>query len=139
MNAEALPHARRGAVARLALAVEITRAYVRVRWLLWRSDTIVEAVASLRSGIGTPVGGEQAIVTGRRLARPILRTLEKLPGDSRCLTRSMVLLALLSDRDVEATLVIGVSTADGFSAHAWVEHGTVPLLPFAGYEPLTRL
>jgi hypothetical protein len=49
--------------------------------------------------------------------------LKLLPGDTRCLVRSLVLTRLLARRGIACTLVIGARTAPTFLAHAWVEHG----------------
>ncbi len=124
---------------RIALSMEIVRTYIRVRWLLWRSENIMEVVASLRDGLDQPVGHDVSVRLGRRLVRPIRRTLDPLPGDSRCLMRALVLVAMLRARNVYATVVIGVATEGGFSAHAWVQHDEVQLLPAAGHEPLATI
>lgn len=52
--------------------------------------------------------------------------------------QSLVLMRLLARRDRPATLVIGVSSAGTFTAHAWVERDGVPLLP-AGEDEFGRL
>ena len=58
--------------------------------------------------------------------------LRLLPTDSRCLVRSLVLTRLLARRDIPSTLIIGVTAAPEFKAHAWVEHAGRPLLPSYG-------
>jgi hypothetical protein len=58
-----------------------------------------------------------------------VRVLERLPSDSRCLTRSLVVTRVLARRGIGASLVIGVAPAPNFAAHAWVELDGVPLLP----------
>jgi hypothetical protein len=63
------------------------------------------------------------------LSNAVERVLSKLPTDSRCLVRSLVLLWLLERRGTTGTLVIGVSPKPEFEAHAWVEHEGRPLLP----------
>ena len=73
-----------------------------------------------------------------RLAQAVGRTLSPLPGDTRCLMRSLVLSSLLSRRGLESTLVIGARTAPEFAAHAWVEMGGRPVLPDGG-ETYRRL
>ena len=70
-----------------------------------------------------------AAVSDERLARAVRRTLRTLPADSRCLMQSLVLTRLLARRGRSASLVIGVSPAGTFTAHAWVEREGVPLLP----------
>jgi hypothetical protein len=51
-----------------------------------------------------------------------------MPGDTRCLARSLVLTRLLAQRGIPAKLVIGVRAAPDFLAHAWVEYDGVPVL-----------
>jgi Transglutaminase-like superfamily len=64
-----------------------------------------------------------------------------LPGDTRCLVRSVVLVGLLARRSVATTLVIGVLPGDRLRAHAWVELDGQALLDDGGsrYERLTEL
>lgn len=116
---------------KVGLVLEILRCYATVRWSLWRRG-LPDAVAAARSVVPTgkqlesyPLGA----VAGKRLARAVVRTLSVLPTDSRCLVRSLVLIALLSRRGLQSSLVIGVRSSPRFSAHAWVEHDGVPLLP----------
>lgn len=127
---EAAPALRRAA-RRLALGLEVVRAYLRVRRLRRRADlpTVLE---TLRARPATrPQHPGDPVETGRRLGRAVVRTLRLLPGDSRCLVRSLVLVDLLSARAIDADLVIGVAPPAGcetLQAHAWVERGGVPLL-----------
>jgi hypothetical protein len=76
-----------------------------------------------------------------RLAGAVQRVLSVLPTDSRCLIRSLVLLALLERRGVASTLVIGVRAEPDFAAHAWVESDGRELLPSGGgeYRRLTEI
>jgi hypothetical protein len=111
------------------IAVEILVAYVRARWLLWRRD-LPTVLAVLRGDAPRSTGQRQQAV-GIRLGRAVGRTLRFLPFDSRCLVRSLVLTGMLSRRGIDSVLVIGVGVEAGFTAHAWVESGGVPLL-----EPL---
>ena len=121
IDAETLPLRRK-----LALSGEIVTAYVRARWLLRRHD-LPHVLRQLR---GSPRGHPPtAAVSDERLARAVRRTLRTLPADSRCLMQSLVLTRLLARRDRSASLVIGVSPAGTFTAHAWVEREGVPLLP----------
>lgn len=114
-----LPVARK-----VGLALEVLRAYVCVRRELRRA-TLPEALDRLR----TPSSGTPSSEETNRLARAVRRTLRVLPTDTRCLSQSLVLTALLARRGVPSTLVIGVSPGESFGAHAWVEHQGVPLLP----------
>jgi hypothetical protein len=51
-----------------------------------------------------------------------------MPGDTRCLARSLVLTRLLGRRGIPAKLVIGAQAAPDFLAHAWVEYDGQPVL-----------
>jgi hypothetical protein len=114
---------------KIALAREITASYVRARrWLLRRRIEDAVAEARLRDGPrDRDLGPEEAWQLAWRLGRVVERGLDHLPGDTRCLTRSLVLVQLLARRGIASTLVIGVK-ADPFRAHAWVEHDGKALL-----------
>jgi Transglutaminase-like superfamily len=113
---------------RLRLIGEIVVAYARARREL-RQVPISEAVERLRSHDGVPPReGRIALLEALRLGRAVVRTLAFLPGDTRCLRRSLVLTQLLARRGISARLVIGARTAPDFLAHAWVEHDGVPVL-----------
>jgi hypothetical protein len=115
---------------KVSLVAEIVDAYVRVRWNLRRRE-FPDVLELIRAVVPTlsddPVGDD-------RLARAVRRTLRLLPGDSRCLTQSLVLTRLLARRGRASRLVIGVSPGQAFGAHAWVERDDVPLLPSHGRE-----
>lgn len=127
------------------LAAEIGVSLVRARREL-RRNPIDDAVAALRGG--PAVLGEQrgvastgapiALLEARRLGDAVMRTLALLPGDTRCLTRSLVLTQLLARRQIAATLVIGARAAPEFLAHAWVEYAGMPVLP-PGEDSFGRL
>lgn len=125
---------------KLGLAWEVVESFVRARSAMRRSE-IRSTVARLRAV--EPVRGtvSDPLVTGHRLGRVVRRTLAVVPGDTRCLTQSLVLTRLLAARGVESRLVIGVKPGEAFAAHAWVEHDGVPLLPpgSEGFEELVRL
>lgn len=123
---------------KIALGLEIAAAYVRIRWLLWRTD-LPRTVAAL--GRAQWKGSPADTAEGTRLGRAVQRTLRFVPFDSRCLLRSLVLTSLLARRGIPSSLVIGVAVEPRFAAHAWVETEDVPLLPTNGasYERLTRL
>lgn len=120
---------------KLALASEVVAAYARARWLVRRHD-LPHVLAHLRA-VPQRVDVEPA-VADERLARAVRRTLRTLPADSRCLMQSLVLTRLLARRNRQSTLVIGVSPAGAFTAHAWVERDGVPLLP-SGQDEFSRL
>lgn len=120
---------------RLALIAEVLRAYVRVRWSLWRKG-LPHTLSTARLGIDKVDPPEESTrqLAGRRVAWATIRVLDVLPSDSRCLTRSLVLADLLAKRGIESSLVIGVAPAPNFAAHAWVEVDGVPLLPPAEWQ-----
>jgi hypothetical protein len=145
----AAPTKGRGALhlssgAKVTLAIEILGEYLRIRLSLWRSDL----PSTLRSIRAAPVSagshfpaGPAAQEFGRRLARAVNKTLGRLPFDSRCLLRSLVLLSLLAKRGLPASLVIGVTSKPQFGAHAWIESKDGALLSTngEGHERLVRL
>jgi hypothetical protein len=114
-----------------ALSVEILSAYVSVRRRI-RGTELQRLVEDLRgpapaeSVYSDSAAGKAAAI---RIGRAIGRTLRLVPGDSRCLARSLVLIALLARRGVPTKLVIGVSPGPDFRAHAWVESDGLALLP----------
>ncbi len=122
---------------RVRLALEIVLAYL-LAWRALRRAPIASVLATLRApeshgGAGDPgaTPGEPADVVlarARRLGRAVSRTLSPLPGDTRCLIRSLVLVRLLARRGVPAKLVIGARTVPEFLAHAWVEYAGDPVL-----------
>lgn len=126
---------------KLALAGEIVAAYVAIR-LRIRRVPLVPLLARLRGGVVDPgiPAGQAAAEHARavRLARAVRRTLAHVPGDTRCLTQSLVLTALLARRGIGSTMMLAAATGEEFRAHAWVEHGGVPVLPGAG-PSLVRL
>jgi hypothetical protein len=106
---------------RLRLAVEILAAYAQARRAL-RGAPIADVVAGLRAS--SPTQSEPppyALAESVRLGLAVTRLLRYVPGDTRCLARSLVLTRLLARRGIEAKLVIGARTAPEFMAHAWVE------------------
>jgi hypothetical protein len=126
----------------MRLGGEIVVAYINARRLLRRSQ-LPDAVAALRLGAGD--GREAtgaALPLARHLASATVRTIRLLPGDSRCLMRSLVLTRLMGRRGLGSTLVLSVSPQPPqFEAHAWIEHAGVALLPARpdGHEPIVRL
>jgi Transglutaminase-like superfamily len=117
-------------VGRIRLMSEIVGAFLRTRRALARAP-IATAVADLRwqSSRSPPCKCGDPLVEARHLGSAVTRTLVLLPGDTRCLAQSLVLIRLLARRDIPATLVIGTRTSPSFAAHAWVEHAGRPVLP----------
>lgn len=125
--------------ARVRLVAEIVATYVQARREL-RRVPIESAIAALRADPSLPPPAQPAdgLEEARRLGWVVARTLRLLPGDTRCLTRSLVLTRLLAQRGIAATLVIGARPAPNFLAHAWVECRGEPVLS-AGDGSFSRL
>jgi hypothetical protein len=128
---------------RFAMAFEILTEYLRVRWLLRRSDfrTAVTRLRATRRSTALEVlepGTRKAEHIGARLGRLVWKTLRLLPTDSRCLMQALVLTAVLARRGLDGDLIIGVKTDPEFEAHAWIEHRGAALLPHEDYSD-TRL
>jgi hypothetical protein len=119
---------RIGHAERALLAGEILSAYAAAKLALRRAP-IADAVSSLRASApsGAPAD-EGSLREALRLGRAVTRLLRLVPGDTRCLARSLVLTRLLAGRGIEAKLVIGARTQPEFLAHAWVEHAGEPVL-----------
>jgi hypothetical protein len=113
---------------RVALVAEILATYVTVRRQVRRHD-LPTAVAALRGGRRLAVVDREP----RRLAALAERIVARIPGDSRCLMRSLVVLAMLSRRGIDARLVLAARPTPEFAAHAWVERNGDPLLPTRGF------
>lgn len=120
---------------RVFLVGEILVTYCAVRWAI-RGNDLPGAVARMRCDLDetsstTPAGIDRH-KPASRLGYVVISVLRLLPTDSRCLMRSLVLTRLLARRGFSSSLIIGVSAAPEFAAHAWVEHGGRPLLPSYG-------
>jgi hypothetical protein len=130
-----IPSARRLHLSeRVRLAGEITLVSLYARSAL-RREPIELAVRRLRAVApepAVPVGQLPGEIDAWRLGRAVARTLRLLPGDTRCLVRSLVLTRLLARRGIASTLVIGTRTTPKFLAHAWVELEGTPLLDSGG-------
>ena len=114
--------------ARTRLALEILTAYVQSRRALRRApiETVVAGLRSRSPAVALP--DADSLDQARSLGWAVARLLAHVPGDTRCLARSLVLTRLLAKRGIEAKLVIGASTTPEFLAHAWVEHDGTPVL-----------
>jgi hypothetical protein len=134
MSEPPLTHEKLSAVKKGRLTLEILAAYVRVRRLIKRMELplILERVrvaprVPRRLPLSRPTDGV-------RLGQAVGRALRPLPADTRCLTRSLVLVSLLARRGIAASLVIAVRPDEDLSlaAHAWVEMDGRPVLAPAG-------
>jgi hypothetical protein len=117
---------------RVRLAAEILVAYLHARRAL-RDAPIASVMTTLRAHApracaSTAAAGESSLEESRRLGRAVARTLALVPGDTRCLVRSLVLTRLLARRGIPTKLVIGARAAPDFLAHAWVEYAGDPVL-----------
>lgn len=114
---------------RAGLGLEIAIGYARA-WRELRRAPIERVVERLRApqpgSTAEPTSAE--LEEARRLGRAVVRTLRLLPGDTRCLRRSLVVLRLLARRGIGVRLVIGARTGPDFLAHAWIEYGGEPVL-----------
>jgi hypothetical protein len=113
---------------KIGLGTEILVTYLRARSLL-RRHGLEEALSILRADEAAKPADGDGLLTGVRLGRIVGRALGALPADSRCLVRSIVLVALLAKRGISSRLVIGVRSEPTFEAHAWVEYAGYELLP----------
>ena len=113
---------------RARLVREIVAAYVQARRELRRAP-IDAVVAALRSESQPPAPQTAAALDeARSLGWIVVHTLRLIPGDTRCLARSLVLTRLLARRGIPSKLVIGAQPAPDFRAHAWVECDGQPVL-----------
>jgi hypothetical protein len=135
----ALPSEPLSVLGKLRVTLEVVATYPRARLAL-RGGDLRHALAKVRDAPlaeAAPAEGP-ALQGALRLGRAVYRTARFVPGDSRCLVRSLVLSRLLALRGVESRLVIGVRPGSDFAAHAWVEREGLALLP-AGEAEFTRL
>jgi Transglutaminase-like superfamily len=110
-------------IERVRLAREIVAAYLQARRELRRApiESVVAALRSEETSKPPPSPDPRALEEARRLGWTVARTLKLMPGDTRCLARSLVLTRLLAQRGIPAKLVIGAQADPEFFAHAWVE------------------
>ncbi len=139
-DAPALPERRLNLPERARLAAEIVTAWVHARRAI-RALPLTATVARMREPGNGWVSSTACSAEAHRLARAVVLTLGPLPGDTRCLARSLALTRVLARRAIPSTLVIGARTRPGFLAHAWVEHeGQALLDPGEGrFERLVEL
>jgi hypothetical protein len=133
---------RLNAAQRARLALEILGTYVTVRRTM-HGRSLPETVAALRLGAGDGAEGDAAsLALANHLAWATVRTITLLPGDSRCLMRSLVLTRMLARRGLGSTFVLAAPPPrPGFEAHAWVEFAGEPVLLPGGpeHQTLVRL
>jgi len=129
-------------IPRARLVCEVVVTYLRVCWVM-RADDAERAVDRLRGhpdAAAAMENHESDLLAAWRLSRAVVKVLDRLPSDSRCLFRSLTLLTMLQRRQLAQTLVIAVR-ARPFAAHAWIEVAGEAILPAAepGYERLLEL
>jgi Transglutaminase-like superfamily len=121
-----------GLGARVRLGAEILLSYMRARRELGKApiDSVVEILRGAPPRYCPPASPSctATVEQARRLGRAVATVLSLLPGDTRCLVRSLVLTRLLGRRGISARLVIGARSGPEFLAHAWVECGGLPVL-----------
>lgn len=112
------------------VVLEILAEYPRAWWGLRR-----KGLRATLAAVARPAESDdpRQRVVGVRMGRAVDRTLAALPSDSRCLIRAVVLARVLARRGVGSRVVLGVKAAPDFTAHAWVEHRGLPLLPAGDY------
>jgi hypothetical protein len=115
---------------RARLAREIVAACLLARRELRRApiESVVAALRSEEASQPPLTPGPHTLEEARRLGWTVARTLKLMPGDTRCLARSLVLTRLLAQRGIPAKLVIGAQADPEFFAHAWVECDGQPVL-----------
>lgn len=122
------------------MLAEVLAAYVPLRRSLKGNDLArMVRVARSTTGARLKISAEEEHELALRLGNLVTGVLRRLPTDSRCLIRSLVLTRMLSARSIESRIVIGVSDDGGFGAHAWVEHDGRALLPVGSFARLTEL
>jgi hypothetical protein len=114
--------------AEVRLGAEIAWTTLRVRRLVHRND-LPTALDRCRAAVPqpAPVPSRDEVV---RISRAVRRTVGLIPGDSRGLVASLVLIAVLARRGVDTSLAVG-RPRNGFGAHAWVEVRGLPAPPAA--------
>jgi hypothetical protein len=112
----------------------------------WRALAIAEQRLTVRSAAVLGLAAVALRIFGvsrmlRIASRPVSAPTKNVIGDvviaveragryvpgATCLTRSLALAWMLRGSGVAAEVRIGVKTAGGFGAHAWVENGGVAL------------
>lgn len=124
---------------RLRLVAEVLWTYVLVRGWLLRAG-LPHALVAARRQPNRMANAELSIPSMLRLGNAVEQTLGRLPFDSRCLIRSLVLTRILARRGLSSSVVFAARSKPRFEAHAWVEHAGVALLPTgAGLHRLTEM
>ena len=131
LDTRTVPSVRpRSPMERVLLAREIVAAFLQARRELRRApiESVVAALRSEEASQPMLTAGPHSLQEARRLGWTVARTLKLMPGDTRCLARSLVLTRLLAKRGIPAKLVIGAQVDPEFFAHAWVECDGEPVL-----------
>jgi len=113
------------------LAGEILVEYLLASWTLRR-----RGLRAALAGVPRPSERDDPLEheISMRMGRAVDRTLSRLPSDPRCLIRAVVLARVLARHGIGSRVVLGVQSAPEFTAHAWVEHRGLPLLPAGDYQ-----
>src|SRR5262245_27909994 len=113
-----------------ALCREERGSLVRAWWYLLLADLALLALPLPRVAALLRLfkGRQRDGLPADRLARLVEAAARHHLRPMTCLTRSLVLQALLRRQGIEADLPIGVRQEDGMlRAHAWVEHAGAPV------------
>jgi hypothetical protein len=125
---------------RLSFGVEVLVAYALTRRLLASGAPLRAAGPGPLApvdGTRPPLSARAAARVAERARRVLRFTLRREPT---CLALSLVVARLLRRRGTEARLVIGVTGAEDFTAHAWVEVDDQAVLPSgAGFHRLLEV
>jgi hypothetical protein len=114
-----LPIAQKAVLVEGWLRLPITRAAMRIRG----APALIQ-----RAQREHPATRELAVAAAREYARVVEAGLRNHLLSSNCLSRSLVLQAILRRRGAAATLRLGVrKDGPALDAHAWVELGGAPL------------
>lgn len=113
--------------ARAAIALETLRQYWRVRRMA-KTMPLPRVLEQIRGDLDHPARHRVFTTNPYRLSAIVQRVIAVLPTDTRCLMRSLTLLAMLTRRGTDAVLVLGINRSEEFGAHAWLELDGKPLL-----------
>ena len=97
-----------------------------LRLLGYRRAVRLLSRRSLTSPVQDPVP-DDSMVYALRLGRLARIAGRYAPTNGSCLRQSLLVWWILGRKGVPAELRIGVQTAGGFAAHAWVELGGLPV------------
>lgn len=112
----------------VALEVFLMVAMMRGQLKVRRLKSILQALSDYRSSRTSPLISDQAKLRQHLSEAAIAfnRARPYVPIEMSCLIDSLSMVRFLAKRGLHAHLVMGVA-CDPFSAHAWVQHGSLVL------------